>query len=735
MLFPEGDFPTSLMSPSDSSLELAPRRRSSLLTKSRPKTAIGVSRDTTIFERRRHSGLPALHPDVEDYLISSGQMPEWAKEAPRPHMSHFPTQLAIPLMADPSFVRPLSPVLQTPRRKPSISESVKHGFSELRSLGRRMSKSVRGKRGKIGLEAMLETRPPTQSSDMGWHFSMEDTSRILTRPKSRGWLRTPSTRRRPSLPLMNLMAEPMPPRYSIQETVPGSSRGPLVLSGDWQSGAGARAAAAAQNEAMQAGRSPEPSADYLSTSFSSMKLARDSESGIGIVMHDRRGSTMSESDIVRIDPSSVLPPELVEAMFCFLDPMSLLKTAAVSKDWRKAATSQAVWRQVFKREYANLPHSTSKVKSRTARGLGKDTPDQDWRKMYKVRYLIDQRWSNQEAAAIYLKGHKDSVYCVQFDEQKIITGSRDNTIRVWDTHTYQCIRKLGNPNNPRERHELPFKDPQPIGVQPLYILDTKGPDPAPRGKLQEYHTASILCLQYDDDILVSGSSDFTSIVWDIKNDYRPIHRLRGHNAGVLDVCIDDQRIITCSKDTTIKIWDRFTGKLLRTLRGHRGPVNAVQVRGNLLASASGDGMSKLWRLEDGMCIKEFSSQDRGLACVEFSEDGRRILSGGNDMLIYEFDAVTGNTVRQMEGHQDLVRSLHLDSANHRIISGSYDLSIKVWNTEGIDKGPQIDFQGWTTSWMLSAKSDYRKIVSTSQDGRVLVCDFGYGIEDVGILEG
>jgi F-box and WD-40 domain protein 1/11 len=597
-----------------------------------------------------------------------------------------------------------------------------------------MSKSVKGKRGKIGLEAMLETRPTTQSGDIDWHFGMEKNLQTLSRPKSRGWLRTPSTRRRPSLPLLTWMAEPMPPTYSIYEPVPGSSRGPPRLPEDWQSGAGARAAAAAQNEALQAGRSPPQSADFLTTPFSNMKLARDSESGIGIVVHNRRRSQMTESDVVRIDPTCMLPAELMESIFGFLDAKSLLQTAAVSQDWRTAATSQCVWRQVFKGEYSRSSLPTSRVKSRTARGLGKDTADQDWRKLYKTRFLIDQRWSKGEAAAIYLKGHKDSVYCVQFDEQKIITGSRDNTIRVWDTHTYQCIRKLSSPNNHRERNEPEFQEPEPRGIQPLYILDTKGPDPLAKQDLQESHNASILCLQYDDDILVSGSSDFSAIVWDIKDDYRPMFRLRGHTAGVLDVCIDERVIVTCSKDTTIKIWNRFTGRLIRTLTGHRGPVNAVQVRGKLLASASGDGMSKLWRLEDGMCIKEFSSDDRGLACVEFSEDSKFVWAGGNDMCIYEYDTVTGTTVRKLEGHKDLVRSLHLDNENGRMISGSYDLSIKVWDSTGKVSKPQLDLQGWTTSWMLSAKSDYRKIVCTSQDGRVLIVDFGYGIPDVDALE-
>jgi F-box and WD-40 domain protein 1/11 len=95
-------------------------------------------------------------------------------------------------------------------------------------------------------------------------------------------------------------------------------------------------------------------------------------------------------------------------------------------------------------------------------------------------------------------------------------------------------------------------------------------------------------------------------------------------------------------------------------------------------------------------------------------------------------------VRQLRGHKGLVRSLHLDSANGRIVSGSYDMSVKVWDgrcgTSSDDGGLKINFEGWTTSWMLAAKSDYRKIVCTSQDGRVVIIDFGYGLEGADMLE-
>lgn len=233
--------------------------------------------------------------------------------------------------------------------------------------------------------------------------------------------------------------------------------------------------------------------------------------------------------------------------------------------------------------------------------------------------------------------------------------------------------------------------------------------------------------------MITGSSDHTCIVWDIKDDYKPTHQLHRHTAGVLDVCFDNKHIVSCSKDTLICLWDRKRGELLRTLTGHRGPVNAVQLRGNLIVSASGDGVAKLWNLSSGLCIKEFPSKDRGLACVEFSLDARTILAGGNDQVIYQFDANTGELVRELQGHRGLVRSLHLDSANGRVISGSYDTSVKAYQ---LHTGELIcDFAGWTTSWMLSAKADYRRIVATSQDSRAIIMDFGYGLPGIELLEG
>ena len=429
----------------------------------------------------------------------------------------------------------------------------------------------------------------------------------------------------------------------------------------------------------------------------------------------------------------MLPPEIIAHVLSFVDAASVLSAELVSRSWNTVASSHYIWKQVFRAEYRNTSNRTSNEES-TGLGPLNMIPCQDWKGMWRARKALHKRWIDGYAAAIYLEGHTDSVYCAQFDKDKILTGSRDRTVRVWDTHTYKCLKVLGIPNKRTHTMQPLPSDAVACGQRPFAKVYPRRCSVDWNDTLPFYHTGSILCLQYDDQIMVTGSSDNTLIVWKTKPhfEYIPIRRLRTHSAGVLDVCFDDKHVVSCSKDSSVCLWDRESGNLIRKMSGHRGPVNAVQLRGELAVSASGDGVAKLWNLKSGLCIKEFPSKNRGMACVEFSLDSRTILAGGNDQVIYQFDTNTGELVRELKGHGDLVRSLHLDSSSGRVVSGSYDTSVKAFDlTTG---ETVVSFTKWTSSWILSAKADYRRIVATSQDSRAVIMDFGYLLPGIELLE-
>ncbi len=66
--------------------------------------------------------------------------------------------------------------------------------------------------------------------------------------------------------------------------------------------------------------------------------------------------------------------------------------------------------------------------------------------------------------------------------------------------------------------------------------------------------------------------------------------------------------------------------------------------------------------------------------VALSPDGQRIVSGSRDRTIRVWDATTGETAAgPFTGHTDSVWSVVFSPDGQRIISGSYDGTIRVWN--------------------------------------------------------
>ncbi|CAG8541512.1 1493_t:CDS:2 [Paraglomus occultum] len=306
-------------------------------------------------------------------------------------------------------------------------------------------------------------------------------------------------------------------------------------------------------------------------------------------------------------------------------------------------------------------------------------PSINWKYLYHQRSRLDSKWRQGKYETRELPGHSESIYCIQFDEHKIISGSRDDTIKVWDIKTGYCVRTY-------------------------------------RG-----HKASVLCLQYDDKIIVSGSSDATIIIWDLATG-EILRTLEGHTESVLNLRFNDTHIVSCSKDRTVRIWRRDSLKRPRVLEGHRAAVNAIQFQDDYVVSASGDRTIKLWSLSTGECIRTFDGHSRGIACIQF--DGRIIVSGSSDRTIKVFDVQTGLCIRTLIGHEDLVRTLQFEG--NRIVSGSYDETVKVWDLQSGELVANLAHVH--NSRVFKLQFNATKIVSCSQDQKIVVWDFARGID-------
>ncbi|KAJ6564303.1 WD40-repeat-containing domain protein, partial [Mycena capillaripes] len=109
--------------------------------------------------------------------------------------------------------------------------------------------------------------------------------------------------------------------------------------------------------------------------------------------------------------------------------------------------------------------------------------------------------------------------------------------------------------------------------------------------------------------------------------------------------------------------------------------------------------------------------------VAFSPDGKRIVSGSYDHTVRIWDAETGAALREpLEGHTNSVTSVAFSPDGNRIVSGSYDATVRIWDAEtgAALREPLEGHTDWVTSVAFSP--DGKRIVSGSYDHTVHIWD-------------
>ncbi|KAK0730886.1 HET-R [Lasiosphaeris hirsuta] len=242
-----------------------------------------------------------------------------------------------------------------------------------------------------------------------------------------------------------------------------------------------------------------------------------------------------------------------------------------------------------------------------------------------IKPIVEADWNS---CLQTLEGHSGSVWSVAFspDGQRLVSGSYDDTIKIWDPTSGQCLQTL------------------------------------------EGHSDSVRSVAFSPDgqRLVSGSYD-TIKIWDPTSGQclQTLQTLEGHSGSFLLVAFspDGQRLVSGSYDDTIKIWDPTSGQCLQTLEGHSDSVLSVAFSpdGQRLVSGSNDNTIKIWDPTSGQCLQTLEGHSNLVLSVAFSPDGQRLVSGSNDNTIKIWDPTSGQCLQTLKGHSDSVWSVALST--------------------------------------------------------------------------
>lgn len=211
-----------------------------------------------------------------------------------------------------------------------------------------------------------------------------------------------------------------------------------------------------------------------------------------------------------------------------------------------------------------------------------------------------------------LTGHSESINAVVISPngQIIISGSEDNTIKLWDLNSGECLATLagheagvravaispdgqllvsGSADNTIKLWQLPSVENEPICPDPIYTLTGHSDD------------VKCLAISHDGQILASGSQDKTIKLWDLETgELKTTLIEHWREVNHLTISSDGRNLISCSGDETIQVWQLETLKLLHSFAGHQGAVAVVAIspEGQLIVSSSWDHTIRVWGMKD-----------------------------------------------------------------------------------------------------------------------------------------
>ncbi|XXT18551.1 protein kinase [Sorangium sp. So ce429] len=322
---------------------------------------------------------------------------------------------------------------------------------------------------------------------------------------------------------------------------------------------------------------------------------------------------------------------------------------------------------------------------------------------------------------IVLRGHEDVVRSAAFspDGRRIITASWDGTVRVWNADgTGQPIVLRGHEAgvdsaafSPDGRRIVTASGDKTVRV---WNADGTGRPLILRG-----HDAALYSAAFSPDgrRIVTASDDRTARVWDADGKGEPIV-LRGHEAEVVSAAFspEGRRIVTASRDTTVRVWNADgTGEPI-VLRGHDEAVYsaAFSPDGKHIATASWDNTARVWNADGTGEPIVLRGHDEAVYSAVFSPDGEHIATASWDGTVRVWDADDTGQPVELRGHEARVSSAAFSPDGRRIVTASQDKTARVWNADGA--GEPIVLLGHDEEVYSAAFSpDGRRIVTASHD--------------------
>ncbi|PVF91598.1 WD40 repeat-like protein [Serendipita vermifera] len=332
----------------------------------------------------------------------------------------------------------------------------------------------------------------------------------------------------------------------------------------------------------------------------------------------------------------------------------------------------------------------------------------------------DAHWPHYQT----LTGHGDSVehFSISPDRIRIVSGSRDKTVRMWDATTGASIGNALSVNS-----TIVYLAFSSDGFHVLIGTES--------GFLTRWYwsTDKTTSIQLQCNGYVKGlvfSPDETRVIycndWGVGSyDTMTGDLISKLFEGEYDRRTNlssspDRRRVTCALDSSIHLWDATTGERIGTPTFSHRSIKCLSLSHDNSQIGLGCiyGNIQLWDVALGLrSLTDWKAHEGGINCLAFSPDGTRIVSRSDDGTLRLWDVNTHTSIGVvMKGHVGSISCFAFSSDGNRIVSGSLDGTLRMWDgltSAGIGEPLEGHAAGITCISFLAGNT---RIVSGSNDG-------------------